>query len=278
MVFAGNRAVGVEVEHAGELTTFDADEVVLCAGAVMSPHLLLLSGIGPSSMLHRHGIAVVANLPGVGGRCRDHPQLFVGFEPSRPCVASAATGVVEVALDTIVDGVPIALMPYLSSMAELVPGSGASATELVIGCAVGTRRSAVDISLVSADPGVPPMVDYHSLDSVIDRAHVDAAAEIGLSIVDSPAFIELGLRRTSPVGAEPLGTWMRDNVTTAVHLCASAPMGPDGDPFAVVDQRCRVRGVEGLRVVDTSILPTAPSRGPACTAVLIGERAAAFFD
>ena len=69
-----------------------------------------------------------------------------------------------------------------------------------------------------------------------------------------------------------------DNITTAVHLCSSAPMGPDSDPTAVVDQYCRVRGVEGLRVVDTSVLPTAPSRGPAATAVLIGERASAFFD
>lgn len=278
VVFAGNRATGVEVEQAGELVTFHGDEVVLCAGAVMTPHLLLLSGIGPSSMLHRHGIAVVANSPGVGARCRDHPQLFLGFEPSQPLSASGATGVVEVALDTVVDGAPIALMPYLSSMADLVPGSGASARELVMGVLLERAESAVDLSLVSADPRVPPMVDYHSLDSITDRSHLTAAAEIGLSILDSPSFAELGLRQTSPGAAEPLDRWVRENVTTAVHLCASAPMGPNGDPFAVVDQHCRVRGVEGLRVVDTSILPTAPSRGPACTAVLIGERAAAFFD
>ena len=75
-----------------------------------------------------------------------------------------------------------------------------------------------------------------------------------------------------------LDGWIRKNITTAVHLCSSAPMGPDGDPMAVVDQCCRVRGVEGLRVVDTSVLPTAPSHGPAATAVTIGERASAFFD
>jgi choline dehydrogenase-like flavoprotein len=88
----------------------------------------------------------------------------------------------------------------------------------------------------------------------------------------------LGARPTSPVRQRDLGEWLDANITTAVHLCSSAPMGPDSDPSAVVDQYCRVRGVEGLRVVDTSVLPTAPSRGPAATAVLIGERASAFFD
>ena len=88
----------------------------------------------------------------------------------------------------------------------------------------------------------------------------------------------VGLRRTSPAADAVLDSWIADNITTAVHLCATAPMGPDTDATAVVDQYCRVRGIEGLRVVDTSVLPTAPSRGPAATAVLIGERAAAFFD
>ena len=278
VVFSGDRAVGVEVERSGTVEIFDGDEVVLCAGAVMSPQLLLLSGIGPAEQLRQHGITVFADLPGVGTRCRDHPQLFLGFESSRWLPRAASAGVVEVALDCLVDDAPVALMPYLTSMAELVPGSGASPSELVIGVLLERAASAVDISLVSADPRLPPAIDYHSLESAGDRAHLRSAAEIGLAIIGSPAMGALGLRRTSPAGAVELDAWIHDNITTAVHLCASAPMGPDADPLAVVDQRCRVRGVAGLRVIDTSILPTAPSRGPACTAVLIGERASAFFD
>ena len=99
-----------------------------------------------------------------------------------------------------------------------------------------------------------------------------------MSIIDSAAMRELGVSHSSPRRTADLDGWITDNITTAVHLCASAPMGADTDPMAVVDQYCRVRGVEGLRVVDTSVLPTAPSRGPAATAVLIGERASAFFD
>jgi choline dehydrogenase-like flavoprotein len=75
-------------------------------------------------------------------------------------------------------------------------------------------------------------------------------------------------------GDRELDGWIRAHLTTAIHLSGTARMGPDGDPGAVVDQRLRVRGVDGLRVVDTSVLPRAPSRGPAATAVMLGERAA----
>jgi choline dehydrogenase-like flavoprotein len=278
VMIEGGRAVGVEVDQSGRAERFEGDEIVLCAGAVMSPQLLLLSGIGPAAQLRRHDIEVVADLPGVGSRCCDHPQLFLGFEPSRALPPSNLAGVVEVGLDALVDGVPIALMPYLAPMAELVPGSGASRSELVLGVLLHRAAATVEVSLASADPARPPLIDYHSLESANDREHLTSAAEIGMSIIDAAAMRDLGLRRTSPGEHAGIDSWVTANITTAVHLCSSTPMGPDADPTAVVDQYCRVRGVEGLRVVDTSVLPTAPSRGPAATAVLIGERASTFFD
>jgi choline dehydrogenase len=278
VVMRGLRAVAVEVERSGRDEVIHGDEIVLCAGAVMSPHLLLLSGLGPAEQLRGHGVAVVADLPGVGSRGCDHPQVFLGFEPQAGLPRGPAAGVVEVGLDTTVDGAPVALLPYLASMADLVPGSGASATELVLGVLLQRAASTVEVSLASGDPTRQARIDYHSLKSAIDRAHLQAALEIGISIIDSRAMRGLGLRRTSPIAASDLHAWISENITTAVHLCATAPMGPDTDPTAVVDQYCRVRGVEGLRVVDTSVLPTAPSRGPAATAVLVGERASAFFD
>ena len=127
VVFTGQRATAVEVERSGVVQMFSGDEIVLCAGAGdVSPP--------PAPVGHRPRGAVAASwesplspiCAGVGTRCRDHPQLFLGFEPSTPMPPSSATGVVEVALDTVIDDVPVALMPYLTSMAELVPGSGAS--------------------------------------------------------------------------------------------------------------------------------------------------------
>jgi choline dehydrogenase-like flavoprotein len=278
VVISGVRAIGVEIERSGVVEIVGGDEIVLCAGAVMSPHLLLLSGVGPADELRRHGISVIVDLPGLGTRCRDHPQVFLGFEPSTALPRQRAEGVVEVGLDIVVDDAPVVLMPYLTPMGELVPGSGASTSELVLGMLLERADSAVELSLRSADPRQPPAIDYHYLESARDRKLLKAAVEIGMSIIGSSAMRDLGLRPTSPGAAVDLDVWIGENITTAVHLCSSAPMGPDTDVTAVTDQYCRVRGVESLRVVDTSILPTAPSRGPAATAVMIGERAAAFFD
>ncbi len=278
VVFSDHIAVGVEVEQAGQLRFFAGDEVVLCAGAAMSPYLLLHSGVGPAASLRRHGISVVADLPGVGTRSRDHPQVFLGFEADQALPRQATAGVVEIALDSVIDGVPVALMPYLAPMGELVPGSGASPTELVLGVLLERADSAVEVTLASGDPGRPPAIDYHSLESAHDRSHLREGVAVGQAILESSAMRRLGIRRTSSGGDVDVDGWIRDSITTAVHLCSSAPMGPDADPTAVVDQHCRVRGVQGLRVVDTSVLPTAPSRGPAATAVLLGERASAFFD
>jgi choline dehydrogenase-like flavoprotein len=278
LVMNGARAVAVEVERSGSIETFEGDEIVLCAGAVMSPHLLLVSGVGPAASLRRHGIAVIADLPGVGTHCSDHPQVFVGFETIRKLPRRAGAGIVEVALDTIVDGAPVSMMPYLAPMAELVPGSAASATDLVVGVLLERAANTIEILLRSDDPLDSPTIKYHSLESTADRTRLRGAVEIALSILDRASLRDLGTRRTAPASIADLDEWIRENITTAVHLCASAPMGPDTDPLAVVDQYCRVRGVERLRVVDTSVLPTAPSRGPAATAILIGERASAFFD
>lgn len=278
VLFEGNRATGVEVARAGNIEVFTGDEIVLSAGAVMSPHLLHVSGLGPADELRCVGIDPRVDLPGVGKQCRDHPQLFVGFESSSDLPTADLSGLVEVALDTTVDGAPVALMPYLASMADLVPGSGASPVELVIGMLLERADGVAEISVVSPDPQQPPAIDYHSLEHAADRRRLEELIALGCSIVDSQPMRDFGVRRTSPASGVDVHEWLHANITTAIHLCSSAPMGPESDSMTVVDQQCRVRGVDGLRVVDTSVLPTAPSRGPACTAVLIGERAAAFFD
>jgi choline dehydrogenase len=148
----------------------------------------------------------------------------------------------------------------------------------VIGVLLERAANTIEILLRSDTPLDAPTIEYHSLESTADRTRLRGAVEIALSILDHASLRDLGTRRTAPTSSADLDEWIRENITTAVHLCASAPMGPDTDPLAVVDQYCRVRGVERLRVVDTSVLPTAPSRGPAATAILIGERASAFFD
>ena len=187
------------------------------------------------------------------------------------------TAVAEVALDTTVDGAPASLMPYLSPMSTLIPNPDASPSDLCLGIVLERSGSTIQISLASGDPHVAPSIDYRYLDTSTSRDRLRAATEIGLKLLGALAMRASGAVRTSPAHGVDLDDWIAGTVSTAVHLCSSAPMGPDTDETAVVDQYCRVRGVEGLRVVDTSVLPTAPSRGTAATAVLIGERASAFF-
>jgi choline dehydrogenase-like flavoprotein len=274
-VLNSERAVAVEAEIGGSVQHIAAGEIVLSAGAVMSAHLLMMSGVGPAAVLRRCGLQPLVDLPGVGSQCRDHPQLFVQLHADD--LLQPSRDVVQVGLDADVHGAPVALMPYLQSMSELVPGSGAPPQERVIGMLLERSSAGVEVRPVSADPTVAPFIDHHSLEHHEDRERLRHLAELGATIADSPSIRALGLRRVGPPMDADLDAWISGNVSTAVHLCSSAPMGPDSDPLAVVDQRCRVRGVDGLRVVDTSVLPSAPSRGPACTAVLIGERAAEFF-
>ena len=278
VLFDGTRAVAVEVERGDEIALVEGGEIVLSAGAIKSAQLLLLSGIGPAEALVGHGVPVVADLP-VGSHCADHPQLMVGLTlESAFDTASRSGAVAEVALDTLVDGVPVSLMPYVSPMSVLIPGSRASGEELSIGVLLERTSTAAEVSLTSGDPARSPRIEYHYLESSVDRTRLRDAVEIGVAIVASSSMRRAGAVRASPPDSVELDDWIAASVDTAVHLCASAPMGPDSDPTAVVDQYCRVRGVEGLRVVDTSVLPTTPSRGTAATAVLIGERASAFFD
>ena len=130
--------------------------------------------------------------------------------------------------------------------------------------------------MASADPAASARIDYGYLADSEDRRAMREAVRVTLEVVASDAFRDVSLGVVGPGLADladdhVLDAWIRANLGSAVHACGSVPMGPAEDPFAVVDAYGRVRGVAGLRVADTSILPDAPLRGPAATAVLIGE-------
>jgi choline dehydrogenase-like flavoprotein len=132
---------------------------------------------------------------------------------------------------------------------------------------------------MSTDPAVQPRIEYRYLSTAGDRAGMRRVVRLAADLLRTGAMAPLVAGRTDlpdDVLADDaaLDRWTRAHLATAIHLAGSARMGPDGDPGAVVDQWLRVRGIEGLRVADTSVLPTVPTRGPAATAVAIGERAA----
>lgn len=261
------RAVGVDTT----VGVVRAAVVVLSAGAVGSAQLLLRSGIGPAAALRAAGIDVVVDAPGVGTGTSDRPQVYLGWRPARPVPDG------RLPLRDALHTPGLELLPWLTPFSRITaPDAG---DDLVVGVGLARAGSRGELTLRDGNPGGPPRLRYGYLRDVADRRRLREGVRLAAELLVSPPFAALGAELTDLPGDvrtddSALDGWIRSRVTTAVHLCATARMGPDGDPGAVVDQHLRVRGVEGLRVVDTSVLPTTPSRGPAATAVLLGERAA----
>jgi predicted dehydrogenase (TIGR03970 family) len=249
--FSGNRAIGVEaVGPAGPITA-TADRIVLSAGAIESAHLLMLSGVGDEAMLHAAGVDVVVRLP-VGMAFSDHPEWVM---PTSWEVA-ASRPVLEVVLSTP-DGMEI--RPYTGGFVAMVGDGTAGHPDWPhLGVALMQPRARGRITLVSADPRVPPRIEHRYDSAPEDVAALQQGCELARELA-SP---------TTEVG-EP--AW-----STSQHLCGSAPMGPAEGPTAVVDHQCRVHGIEGLWVIDGSVLPTITSRGPHASIVMLGHRAAEF--
>jgi predicted dehydrogenase (TIGR03970 family) len=273
------RAVGVDTD-AGPVR---AAEVVLAAGAVGSPHLLLLSGIGPAAHLRAHGVDVVVDAPGVGAGLSDHPLVYLPWVPVDGLPAGdwplPLHGVLNAtSSDSPVPG-DLEVLPWLRPWGAVVPGGGGDHRTLSVGAGLYRQESRGRLSLASADPAAAPRIEHRYLATTADRRRLREAVRLADALLRTRALAPLVATRPEPAHGvladdRALDGWVAATLTTAVHLAGSARMGPAGDPGAVVDQHLRVRGVEGLRVADTSVLPEVPSRGPAATAVLVGERAA----
>jgi choline dehydrogenase-like flavoprotein len=272
------RAVGVET--AGGIVR--GGEVVLSAGAVGSAHLLLLSGIGPADALRAAGVEVVADLPGVGAEFTDHPNVYVGYRPARPVPVPAGQLPLHGVLHATSDGATVPgdleILPWLAPFGRITGGPPAEqGDELVVGIGLQRVDSRGRLTLAAPDPGRAPRLDYRYLTEEPDRRRLREGVRLAADLLRTTAFAPLvGARTSLPddvlTDDRALDRWVRQHLGTAVHLSGTARMGTD--PGAVVDQELRVRGIDGLRVADTSVLPQVTSRGPAATAVMVGERAA----
>lgn len=272
------RAVGVRTDD-GDVR---AAEVVLCAGAVGSPHLLLLSGIGRADELRRAGIDVVADVPGLGAGFSDHPIVYVGYRPARPLPPSPAPlhGVLHATSPGAWLPGDLEILPWLTPFGRITgsPG-GPHEDDLLIGVGLQREAGRGRLSLDPRDPAGQPRLAYSYLTEPPDRDRLRAGVRLAAALLRAGPLAPLVAGRTNLPDHvldddRALDGWLGEHLTTAIHLAGTARMGPPSDEGATVDQELRVRGVSGLRVVDTSVLPRVPSRGPAATAVMLGERAA----
>lgn len=248
----GRRAVGAECIGPAGPQLLHADRVVVSAGAIGSAHLLMLSGIGPAAGLARVGVPVVADLP-VGVDTVDHPEWVL------PVSWPATHGLPPLeAVLTTDEGIEI--RPYTAGFGAMTSGRRDDPTDQPhLGVTLMRPASRGRITLMSADPQVDPLIEQR----------YDTA----------PADVEL-LARGTELAIEIAGDTVQSGPSwaTSQHLCGTARMGRDGDPTAVLDTRCRVLGVDGLWVIDGSILPAIPSRGPHATIVMAAHRAAEFIS
>jgi choline dehydrogenase len=287
------KAVGVEAESGGEVFTVDADRVVLSAGAIRSPQLLMLSGIGPKDQLQHFGIPLVQELPGVGQHLWNHLSAQMTFKVKDGIALAAHADAVHYSLHYTAQGssasndMVLRTSPIVDERLERVPGfrtkylNGNVPPDRVarISCTLGLPDGAGDVRLASADPSVQPAFHYRYLQHPNDRRRVREGLRLAVRLLESPAYKEVAESRIHPTDAvladdDALDRWIRQTVGTARHVSGTCRMGPDADPLAVVDQYCRVKGVQGLWVVDASVMPRIPRSGGAhATVIMIGERA-----
>lgn len=304
VLFEGNRAVGVEWIERGGLHRVRAQrEVVLAAGAIQSPQVLQLSGVGPADLLRRHGIAVVADLPGVGQNLQDHYQArsivrmreprSLNDEVRNPLrLASMGarwlfdrSGPLTVGAGQVGGG---ACSPYAEAgrpdlqfnvmpLSVDRPGTPlhrySGFTASVWQCHPASRGS---VEIVSTDPHAAPRIEPRYLSEDLDRRTIVAGVRMLREIYAQRAFRDLVDAEVLP-GANAgddraILDFVRGNGGTVFHCTGTCRIGVDRD--AVVDPALRVRGVEGLRVVDASVMPQVTSANSNAASLMIGERGA----
>ncbi|MDT5286564.1 MAG: hypothetical protein QOF88_1453 [Mycobacterium sp.] len=301
VLFDGNRAVGVELDTDGRRQVVRARrEVLLCAGAINTPQLLMLSGIGDRDQLAEHGIETVHHAPEVGANLLDHLVVPLGFDAQRDTLFAAekplelvnylarrrgmltsnvgeAYGFVRSNPELEFPDLELIFAPapfFDEGIGEPYPGHA-----VVMGPILLKPKSSGTISLASADPLVKPLIDprYLSDDAGEDRAALMEGLRITARIAESPTMKTVlgGIAR--PAGAreltdETLEQALNTLSHTLYHPVGTCRMG--SDDASVVDPQLRVRGVDGLRVADASVMPTIIRGHTHAPSVLIGEKAA----
>ena len=284
IVFDGKRAVGVEAESGGEVFTVEGEEIVLSSGAIASPQVLMLSGVGPADHLQELGIEVLHEMPGIGENLRDHPSVFTLFRGTGERPDDLAPSI-QVGLRFSLEGSPtrgdIQLAPILMNSEHRPANVRIYSDDFHFGFSAGLQNavSAGCLRLESTDPRVQPVLNYDYLSDPYDRERMRGAVRLGLRLADHPLFSNIIVERLNPTDADlasddALDNWLLRNVGTQHHSSGTCKMGPADDPMAVVDQYCKVYGLEGLRVVDASVMPDVIRANTNATTIMIGERVA----
>jgi choline dehydrogenase len=286
ILFQGNRATGVEVDSGGEKFIVEADQIILTSGAIGSPQILMLSGIGPRHHLESLGIPVLVDLPGVGQNLRDHPAVWVTWRTKKGFPLDGLAPRMQVTLRYTADGshlrndMKISMQSFATGQVNL-GGNRMVPLGIRITGGIYLAAGAGELRLASSDPNAQPILDYNYLQDPFDRDRLREMVRLCVKLGEHESFRDIIEERIDPTDAdlatnESLDEWMMRAVTTSQHISCTCKMGPSSDPMAVVDQYGKVYGLEGLRVADASIMPDCIRANTNVTTMMIGERVAEF--
>ena len=303
ILFSGRRAVGIQyLQHSVPRTAYADGEVIVSGGAFNSPQLLQLSGLGPAKILRDLGIDVIADMPGVGADLQDHLQIRMQYrctEPitmndvinhwrqrygaglryltSRKGLLTIGAGYAGAFLRTRPElATPDVQIHFLIFSADAAGAALHPFPGFMVSVCQLRPQSRGFVRITSSDPSLPPSIQPRYLSARGDCDTVVAGMKAMRRIMNEPAMRRYIAEERTPgdhcVRDDDLLAFARDTGTTVYHPTSTCRMGPD--PAAVVDERLRVRGLEGLRVIDASIMPTVVSGNTNAATVMIGEKGA----
>lgn len=305
LLLDGKRCTGVRYSVGGTVREARATrEVVVSAGTINSPQLLELSGIGQPERLQTLGIAVRHALPGVGENLRDHyaprTRWAIGAEGITFNDRGRGLALMRQALRYLVSGKGMLGMVAAPLRAFVRSREGLAAPDLLLGwvpmltepglkgpklsrqsgmtCYAHPMRpeSKGHIHIVSADPRKPPAINFNFLSAPIDAELTVRAIRIARAVMTAPAMADMQVTEIAPgaprTSDDQILDWVKQAGETTYHPVGTCKMGPDA--MAVVDDQLRVRGIDGLRVADASIMPTLTSGNTNAPSIMIGEKAA----
>ncbi|WP_422000092.1 GMC family oxidoreductase [Reyranella sp.] len=299
-----NRAMGVRyVVNGQDEVARCSREILLCGGAVNSPQLLMLSGIGPAEHLKSLGIRPLHDLPGVGGNLQDHLDVSLmqfcktrdTYDRANPLMAlyrywkdkkgpgaspiAESGGFLRSRPELEAPDIQLHFLPVLVVDHGRVRLKRNGYSLHVCKLRPDSRGT---IRLKSSDPREHPLIDANYLAERSDLETLVEGVKIGRRILAGSAFVPYRDDEFQPGDGvqsdAEIEQWVRGHCETIYHPVGSCKMGPDSDPMAVVDNRCRVRGLEGLRVVDASVMPTLVGGNTNAPTIMIAERVAAFMQ
>ena len=302
IIFEGTKAIGVEIEAPAPLTyknstdTFHkkiepkiyeifCDEVILCAGAIETPHILMLSGIGSTEKLRTHGIEIIKNLPGVGKNLRDHPQIQVYWKTNKDLLQNNLSSRIQVGIRYTASGSKLRNDMFIHPVGHapesgiyLDSSSGSNGFGIV--CALYLAMGSGEINLKSNDPHVQPDLNYNFMRDEFDLKRMREATRIAVKMGETDHLkgdivTELITPNRKILDNDSLlNHWITKTSRTSHHVSGTCKMGVKEDNMSVVNQDGKIHHLKNIRIADASIMPDCVRANTNATTIVIGERIA----